>query len=83
MNSKFEQGNLQVRTIYKGSRKQNNGLFLVVRPLRPYPLELSGHKKKSNIFIRASKTVFFLVAKPLPLFLFAASLTQKGINVPV
>ena len=45
-----------------------NGLFLVVRPLRHYPppLELSGHKKFSRIFLELQKTGFFLVAKPFP-----------------
>ena len=48
----------------KGSRKK--GVLLVARPLRPYPpsLELSGHIFWEGFF-RASKKLFFLVARPL------------------
>jgi len=61
---KFQSISISIFTITYRVREaaKINGLFLVARPLRPYtpPLEFSGHKKISRIFLRASKTVFFL-----------------------
>ena len=53
--------------ICKGSCKKIT-VFLVARPPRPYPppLELSGHKFFSQIFLELKKTVFFLSGQALP-----------------
>ena len=42
----------------------------------PPPLELSGHKFFSRIFLELQKTVFFLVAKPSPPLLVATKKTR-------
>ena len=53
-------------------------LFLVARPLRPYPLELSGHIFWGNSFFRDSKKVAELFCS-FPYTVFTIHRTPRGL----